>query len=162
QDNGVGIFHVNLQTLPFVTIGGVNYVQFNFDANNSGGLTFTDFRVYQHSDPSNLDPQILVTSEANLGNLGTLVYSMLATNAGGTNTLTLTAFPSGSGTDNMTMNIPVANFTFSGWSMTDDIYIYARMTNADSGFEEFAYLQGGQTLTSIIPEAHTVWGGGAM
>ena len=163
QVGGVGVLHVDLGALPVVTIAGTNYVQFHFDANNQAGLTFTDFRVFQHSDPTNLDPKILVTSEANLGNLGTLVYSMLGTNAGGTNTLALTAFKSGSGTDDMSINIPLANFLIAGWSLNDDISVFMKMTNATGGFEELAYIQGtGTTVSTVVPEAHTVWGGGAM
>jgi hypothetical protein len=163
QSGGVGMLHINLEDLPVVNIGGINYVQLHFDANNSNGLTFTDFRIYQHSDPSNQDTQILVTTEANLGNLGTLVYSMLGTNAGGSNTLTLTDFPSGSGTDNMTINIPVDNFLLPGWNNKDDLYIFAKTTSSDGGFEEFAFLQGtGTSIGTVTPEAHTVWGGGVM
>ncbi len=163
QSGGVGVFHVDLRNLPGVIIGGVQYVQFHFDANNTAGLTFTDFRVFQHSDPANLDTQILVTTEAGLSTLGTLVYDMLGTNTGGANSLRITAFNSGSGTDDMTINIPVANFNISGPSMTDDIYLFAKMTGSDGGFEEFAYFQNtGASLGGLVPEAHPIWGGGAM
>ena len=165
QSNGVGILHVNLGDLTLANIGGVNYVSIHFDGNNNAGLTWTDFRVFQHSDPTNLDPVLLASTETDINNLvlGALVYDMLGTNTGGANTLQITAFSSGSGTDDMTINIPVANFLGAGYSLNDDIYFWTKMTGGQGGFEEFAYLQTGATVAaSLVPEAHSIWGGGAM
>lgn len=163
QVNGVGIYHVNLGDLTTVNIAGIDYVSIHFDANNANNLVFTDFRIFQHSDPSNLDPQLLASTEGALPTLGNLVYDMLGTNTGGANTITLTAFKSGSGTDDMMINIPLSNFTSAGYSLNDDIYFWTKMTGATGGFEEFAYLQTGNTVTAALtPEAHTIWGGGVM
>lgn len=164
QVGGVGILQINLADLPVVNIAGTNYISINFDINNASGLTFTDFRIYLNSDPTNTNTPISVTSEANLGNLGSLVYTMDGTSAGGTNTLQMNNIPTGSGTDDMTINIPLSYFTsIPGWTLTDDVYIWANLSGATGGFEEFAFVLGGPDVEStLIPEAHTVWGGGAM
>ncbi len=166
QVGGVGVLQVDLKDLAVVNIGGVNYVELHFDANNANNLVFTDFRVFLHSDPTDADvavTAVTVESGINATSFGPLAYDMLGTNIGGANTLTITAFPSGSGTDNMTINIPLSNFTsIPGWNLNDDVYIWVKMTGAQAGFEEFAYLQGVPTVGTLTPEAHTIWGGGAM
>src|SRR5205085_5548914 len=111
QVGGVGIPHQLLTSIPVVTIGGTQYMRLNFDANNSGGLTLTDFRMYVNNSGN----PVYVNSTSNLSSLGQLVYDF---NAGGSNTLTMTAFPSGSGTDNMSINIPVSLIFNHGFNLT--------------------------------------------
>jgi len=157
QVGGVGIPHQLLKDIPVVTIGGVQYLRLNFDANNSAGLTLTDFRMYVNTSGTSQ----YVTSTANLSNLGTLVYDF---NAGGSNTLTITALPSGSGTDNMSINIPLSYVLNKGFnSNTANVYFFASFSGADGGFEEFATDKSQPvTFGSLIPEAQTTWGGATM
>ena len=159
QVGGVGIPHELLGSLPVVTLNGTQYMRLNFDANNSAGLTLTDFRMYVNTGGSS----VYVTSTANLANLGTLVYDFNA-GAGGPNTLTITALPSGSGTDNMSINIPLSVVLGQGFDAnTDNVYFFASFTNTDGGFEEFATDKSQiVTVGSLIPEAQTVWGGAGM
>lgn len=157
QVGGVGIPHQLLTSIPIVTIGGTQYMRLNFDANNTGGLTLTDFRMYVNNSGS----PVYVNSTSNLSSLGTLVYDF---NAGGSNTLTMTAFPSGSGTDNMSINIPVSFILNQGFNLsTANVYFYANFTNTDGGFEEFAIDKSQPvTVASLLPEAQPIWGGAGM
>jgi len=157
QVGGVGVPHQLVTGLPVVTIGGTQYIRLNFDANNSSGLVLTDFRMYVN----NSGTPVYVNSTGSLSSLGTLIYDF---NAGGANTLTMTAFKSGSGTDDMTINIPVSlvfgqNFNWS----TATAYFYAKFTSADGGFEEFAIDKSQPTtISSLLPEARPIWGGAGM
>jgi hypothetical protein len=158
QVGGVGVPHQLLSGLPVVTIGGVQYIRLNFDANNANGLVLTDFRMYVN-DSGN---PVYVTDTASLGNLGTLVYDF---NAGGANTLTMTKFKSGSGTDDMSINIPLSLVTGQGFNLsTANAYFFATFTNSGSGFEEFAVDKSLTTTvgTTLLPEAQPIWGGAGM
>lgn len=158
QVGGVGIPHQLLTAIPVVTIGGVKYMHLNFDANNAGGLVLTDFRMYVNNSGNS----VFVNSTANLGNLGTLVYDF---NAGGSNTLTMTAFPSGSGTDNMSINIPISVLVGQNFNLsTANVYFYAAFSSSDGGFEEFAIDKSLTTNvgTTLLPEAQPIWGGAGM
>jgi hypothetical protein len=158
QVGGVGIPHQLVTALPVVTIGGVQYIHLNFDANNADGLVLTDLRMYVN-DSGN---PVYVNSTANLSNLGTLVYDF---NAGGANTLTMTKFKSGSGTDDMAINIPLSVVAGQGFNFnTASAYFFATFTNTTGGFEEFAI---DKSLTSnvgntLLPEARPIWGGASM
>jgi hypothetical protein len=159
QVGGVGIPHQPITAIPIVTINGTQYMRLNFDANNSGGLVLTDFRMYVNNSGSS----VFVNSTSNLSNLGTLVYDFNA-GAGGPNTLTMTAFPSGSGTDNMSINIPLSVVLGQGFNFnTANVYFFASFANTDGGFEEFAIDKSQPVnIGSLMPEAQPVWGGGAM
>jgi hypothetical protein len=160
QVGGVGNPHQLLNGIPVVTINGVQYMRLNFDANNADNLTLTDFRMYVHTGGST----VLVSATANLSNLGTLVYDFNAGGAPGTNSLKMINFPSGSGTDNMSINIPLS--VLNGYNFNpsvDNVYFFATMTNATSGFEEFAIDKSQPVVVgSLVPEAHTTWGGAAL
>lgn len=160
QVSGVGLPHQLLTSIPVVTINGTQYMRLNFDANNAVNLTLTDFRMYVNTSGS----PVLVTSTSNLSNLGTLIYDF---NAGGANTLAMSAFTSGSSTDDMSINIPLSLVLGQGFDLsTANVYFYASFTNANSGFEEFAIDKSQPTtvgaVSSLLPEAQPVWGGGAM
>jgi hypothetical protein len=158
QQGGVAIPHQLLSALPVVTIGGVQYIRLNFDANNANGLVLTDFRMYVNDSGS----PVYVTSTANLSNLGTLVYDF---NAGGANTLTMTKFKSGSGTDDMSINIPLSVIMGQGFNLsTANAYFFATLTSSNSGFEEFAVDKSLTTTvgTTLLPEARPIWGGAGM
>ena len=158
QVGGVGIPHQLLTDLPVVTVGGVQYIRLNFDANNADGLVLTDFRMYVNDSGS----PVYVNSTANLSNLGTLVYDF---NAGGANTLTMTKFKSGSGTDDMSINIPLSILVGQNFNLsTANAYFYASFTNTTGGFEEFAIDKSltSSVGTTLLPEAQPIWGGAGM
>ena len=165
QVGGVGNPHQLVTDIPVVTINGTQYMRLNFDANNKAGLTMTDFRMYVN----NSGTPVLVSTTGSLSSLGSLIYDFNG-GAGGPNTLTMTAFPSGSGTDNMTINIPLTLLYQNdpGFNpATANVYFYAAFSNSDSGFEEFAIDKSittnvGNTPVSLAPEPKTVWGGGGM
>jgi len=87
---------LKLGSVPVVTFSGTQYLSFTVDLNNSDGLVIEEFRVYINTAQSGT---VSVTTEANLGNLGDLVYNF---DGNENNTLTLTTVPSGSGVADMT------------------------------------------------------------
>lgn len=157
---GVADTHLELGSVPVVIINGVPYLQFLYDAPNFGtNYQFTDIKIYVQSDPNNTATPVLVTNEANLGNLGSLRYSFDAVQD---NTLTITGADSGSGAGDMQIYVPYSNF--AGLNNSDNVYFWVKMTNTvNSGFQEFAYDRlNATTFATFVPEPQTVWGGISM
>jgi hypothetical protein len=160
QKGGSFLPNQNLGDIPVVTIGGQQYLQFVFDANDAAPLTMTDFRVFIDNTTLPNNGTVKITNEANIGDLGTLVYDF---NAGGPNTLEMTAFEAGSGTDDLSINIPLANFLPFFGQNGADVYVFMKFTGGDSGFEELAIDRSiTTTFSTLVPEANTIWGGATM
>lgn len=158
QKNGVGApYHVNLGVIPVVTIGGSPYLEWLYDPGASvQNYQITDIRIYIQTDTSGaadtMTP-VLVTTEANLGNLGTLVWSL------GGDVLNVLNSNTGSGSGDMTINIPYSYF--AGRSQYDNVYFYIKIENyTGGGYNEFAYDKNVLiTFANYTPEPATVWGG---
>lgn len=101
------------------------YYIFSLDINEGGigRVSMDEFRIYTGAQ----DPATLPTTEANLGNLGTLRYNMNATEQ---NHVLIQSAASGSGTSDLFVFVPVVNLQNA--ASTDQVYLY-------TAFGEFKY-----------------------
>lgn len=164
QKSGVGTLDLDLGSVPLVTIGGSQYLQFLVDVNENDSLvTLTEWRIYIDTDNAvgNTD-DIRVTTEAGLGALGTVVYDLdydYVNNVAVDNTLNVTP-KAGSGTSDISINMPLERFL--GYQSTDNVYVWMKWTNTESGFEEAAIFVGATANFSSLPEPGTGLGAAAM
>ncbi len=148
QTNDIHTRSLLLDEVPKVIIGGVVYREFLLDINESSNtplLSLNDVQLFLGSQP-NL---------ATYANLGTPIYKM---DAGGNNSVKLDySLNSGSGSGDMLMYVPQANFDLGAG---DYVYLYSRMgqpipgdaadVSSDAGFEEWSAGKKGPRGT-IIP-----------
>jgi hypothetical protein len=143
--------------MPIVTVDGTTYIQLLMDFHQTdNAITLTEFRVYIESDPSDTDTLAYVTTEGDLGNLGTLVYDM---DGNEDNTVSITNIPGGgSGASDLQVLIPVSYLM--SFRITDNIYFWTKFTGANSTPEDMAIWKGSTTsFSSLVPEPGTVMGG---
>lgn len=164
QKSGVGTLDLDLGSVPLVTINGAQYLQFLVDVNENDSLvTLTEWRIYIDTDNAvgNTD-NIRVTTEAGLSALGTVVYDLdydYVNNVAVDNTLNVTP-KAGSGTSDISINMPLERFL--GYQNTDNVYVWMKWTNTESGFEEAAIFVGASANFSSLPEPGTGLGAAAM
>ncbi len=156
---------ITLSQIPVVELNGVFYRQFLLDINENNNASLDQYLSLD-------DVQIFVGGTANsnvetltggvLDHNGTLVYHM---DSGGDNWVALNyALNTGSGSGDMFMYIP--DSLFAAYQSTDVITLYSHFGGAGTdptgftgnfansdGFEEWAVLQGNQT---IVPEPTTL------
>lgn len=158
QKSGVGSpYHLNLGDVPVVTYSGSPYLEFLYDPGaRVQNYQITDMRIYIQTDTSGaadtMTP-IKVTTEADLGNLGTLVWSL------GGDVLNILDSNTGSGSGDMSINIPYSYF--AGRSQYDNVYFWVKIENyTGGGYNEFAINKNtSTTFANYTPEPATVWGG---
>ena len=146
QKSGVGIPATQVSSLPLVTIGGVQYLQFLADYGSSTALTIASIQVYYNSNPDQV-----ATTVAQLPTLGTLIYSSNG------DTVNVSNISKGSGNSNEAIYIPYSLFPADH---NQYVYFYVDFTNmVGGGYDELAY---NKQLTGVgpsTPEAHNIWGG---
>jgi hypothetical protein len=150
---------IRVQDLVETTEGG--FYMFALDANesNGGGNNYLSLDMFQIFVGGVTDPVSLPTTEANLGQLGTQVYTFSTNDA----VLLDANTGSGSGTADMFVFMPTS--LFSGFAPDSLVYVYARhgAYNAPgfdtaSGFEEWASITIPQP--TFLPEPSTALLGG--
>ena len=147
QKNGVGTPATQIQDLPLVTVGGVQYLQISCDFGSSTSLTINQVKIWTNSVSTINQSTFSGLSSA----LGATLYDL------GANSINVTNIAKGSGDANIVINIPYALFP---GDHTKYVYIWTDWTNmAGGGFAEVAYDKGLTAVGPGTPEAHTVWGG---
>lgn len=156
--NGSFTRDLRLNEIQITVRGGVNYLTFLLDINeNSGGgnefLSLDEVKIFTTTVASQ--------TTTNIASLGTLRYDMDAAPAGNSEVLLDYSKATGSGTTDMTMLIPAANF--AGSAPTDYVVLFSAFgakTNApgrtwdgSAGFEEWA-VPGNPTVV-YVPEPAT-------
>jgi hypothetical protein len=145
NEDGMGNATRNLQMsdLTVFNVGGVDYFEFLFDANEPGG---------PGQDTVSINQMIVYTSPHgdkrtnSISTLGTVRYSLDAT--GDNNTITVRDANQGPNAVDARILIPVS--AFGDASMSDYIYLFARLGDtaaAQGGFEEFSV----RVQTVVIP-----------
>lgn len=141
---------LKVQDLVETTDGG--FYTFALDANesNGGGNNYLSIDMFSIYVGGVTDPGTLPTTEANLGQLGTRVYTF-STN----DTVLIDAGVSGSGAADLFVFVPKSLFT--GFGPTSYVYVFASHGgysapgfDTASGFEEWASIK--TVLPTYVPE----------
>ena len=131
---------ITVGDLRATTIGGIDYYGFVVDINepNNGNTAMISLDALKIYVSSSLQTSTSTDSNGYFnGSLGTLVFDL------GNNQLRYTDKQNGSGSGDVNIFIPVADF--AGFKSTDYVYMYQRWGNTDSseaGFEETRLLSG--------------------
>ena len=141
---------IQFSDLQVTTVNGIQYFGFVVDVNepNGGGRNGISLNGLQIFTSPTLQNSTSVGSNGFFnGSLGTLQYDL-----GSGNSVLYDDQHSGSGTGDIFILVPVANF--DGVGQNDYVYMYQRWGNSDfseGGFEETAILAG----FTVIPELST-------
>jgi len=164
----------------FVTIGGVSKMRFLLDINQTGTAPFhslDEVQIFLSTTPNVNNGAPGATQGGVIGGLGNLVYQM---DAGGQNNTVLLNYNlnSGSGTGDMTLDIPATAFDpiFTALGLLTDaqkngayIYLYSRLGTSSTldsgqypnndGYEEWTYIKGAPINGECVPTPQNPCGG---
>src|SRR5207237_979743 len=136
-----------LSTIPIATIGGINYMQFLLDINQTGVdplLSLDEVQIFLEGVGN------LTVDVATLSTLGTPIYDL---DTGANNFVLLNYnLNTGSGSGDMFMYIPTSLLP-GDTSATPYLYLYSLFgenDNNNDGYEEWATIQ--QAQTAPVPE----------
>lgn len=145
-ENGSG--HTRALTLAELTDVSGNFV-FKLDINEGGNarkqnITLDELQIYFTANPD------LTGYDGGFGADATLVYDL---DAGADSKIRLSSLVAGpgSGRGDLAFSIATRAFTALGATAESYVVLYARFSDANSGFEEFGAAQGGTTFVSTVP-----------